>query len=537
MVVQKVHFYLLVMFVLTWFPCQANAFTFFSPKSTEMKIVSVNGGNIEIRFISNDKTVKPSKVLGKQGQVNIQTRVYNQRNTRVSRQYSLDPMKPYLKHLQQYVVEDGTIRVPFEFDYLTATEPGYAFFITVDVTTQTSVTLSESVIIDLHKSSSLDVFSSPDEYHALLDHLKDMLLSPEQVEMLAENLKKAGELEICKLALAARIKPNWRMSKQHCSVGEGATSRDNDMAEGCVELSDRIFSDLLARATKQCEIDDIARRQVSDDVAEDLVNRFVSRWVTNSDFYQSTADLTNVLSWYDQFSPAQTADVKSAMEFEMNRVAIQKNSHRNFMDEVVISEAYRNLVVSELVVAAVTHNFRERVRLADVCKQQAPHLGEDKCFEFASDISQGLIKPFGFADLSEMHESAAYMRHQYESSLKGKIPAEMIESSLSNVRSWAQTYVSTQYEQSNCLNRSLFPLSFMIVRNRVPNIELIEKRNSEEYKYMVEMLSNNMEGAVQQLWSSLQRYPKLRDGRLSAAGCTDSAVLSSAFEPLLSNSR
>ncbi|WP_144407683.1 hypothetical protein [Gynuella sunshinyii] len=502
-----------------------------------MKIVSVNGGNIEIRFISNDKTVKPSKVLGKQGQVNIQTRVYNQRNTRVSRQYSLDPMKPYLKHLQQYVVEDGTIRVPFEFDYLTATEPGYAFFITVDVTTQTSVTLSESVIIDLHKSSSLDVFSSPDEYHALLDHLKDMLLSPEQVEMLAENLKKAGELEICKLALAARIKPNWRMSKQHCSVGEGATSRDNDMAEGCVELSDRIFSDLLARATKQCEIDDIARRQVSDDVAEDLVNRFVSRWVTNSDFYQSTADLTNVLSWYDQFSPAQTADVKSAMEFEMNRVAIQKNSHRNFMDEVVISEAYRNLVVSELVVAAVTHNFRERVRLADVCKQQAPHLGEDKCFEFASDISQGLIKPFGFADLSEMHESAAYMRHQYESSLKGKIPAEMIESSLSNVRSWAQTYVSTQYEQSNCLNRSLFPLSFMIVRNRVPNIELIEKRNSEEYKYMVEMLSNNMEGAVQQLWSSLQRYPKLRDGRLSAAGCTDSAVLSSAFEPLLSNSR
>ncbi|WP_428240454.1 hypothetical protein [Gynuella sp.] len=537
MVVQKLYSYLMVMCVLIWFPGQANAFTFFSPKSIEMKVASVNGGNIEIRFISNDKTVKPQKVLGKQGQITIQTRVYNQRNTRVSRQYSLDPMKPYLKHLQQYIVEDGTIRIPFEFDYLTATEPGYAFFITVDVTTKTSVALSESVIIDLHKTSSVNAFSSPDEYHALLDHLKDMLLSPEQVQMLAENLEKAGELEVCKLALTARIKPNWRISKQHCSVGEGAPSGDNDMDEGCVELSDRIFSDLLARATKQCEIDDIARRQVGNSVAEDLVNQFVSHWVTSSEFYHSTTDLTDVLSWYDQFAPSQIADVKSAMKFEMNRVAIKQNSHRNFKDEVVISEAYRNLVVSELVVAAVTHNFRERARLAEVCKQQVPGLGEDKCFEFASDISLGLIKPFGFADLSEMHESAAYMRRQYKSSLKGKIPAEMIESSLSNVRNWVQKYVSTQYEQSNCLNKSLFPLSFMIVRNRIPNIELIEKRNSEEYKYMVEMLSNNMESAVQQLWSSLQRYPKLRDGRLSAAGCTDSAVLSSAFEPLLRNSR
>ncbi len=500
--------------------------------NAELKLVSVEKGFVRVELWHQGNIVKPDKILGANGMVAVKTKAYNPRNMLAVKLYSTTPSEQDVLALQSFINRDNSISLPVVFNYREASEPGYQMTVEVAMITKKNELLSAATTIDLLQAGSRSAFQSIEIYQSILSRLKDIQLSSAQVERLAQSLKTADQYKVCSLSLTAWSRPGWSMSKQHCNPDKNAVFGDSFVMQECAELSDRLFADLIEAAAQQCQVEEIARQQIGRAFASELVSRLVSQKLQYMQIYQSTASLDQVYEWYEAFLPDSLDEAKKLMKAQLNKVGARRKQFSKMVASVVETDEYADLVVSELASAIVTQNVRERDLVKNICTSQVAKLSPQQCYDFASDVANALLKPFSATDLSELYGKAESIRRLYRKALESKVPKDFVYSSIKAVSRWAEAYAKREHLQSNCFNRSVFPLGFMAERNRIPNPDLVARSGSGEYQYMIDQYASTLKTALYQLGESLRRYPKLKSGELEPISCTDTVILGPTFDLL-----
>ena len=499
----------------------------------ELEIQAIESGFVRIVLLNNDNIVKPDKILGKTGVIAVKTKAYNPHNVLAVKLYGIDSHDGSMELLGPYINRDNTISLPVSFNYQESENPGYHMDVEVALITRKNDLLSTSTVIDLQQPGSPHAFQSVEIYQSVMARLKQIQLSTVQLDRLEQNLKASDQYDVCALALTADSRPGWSMNKQHCNPDENGLYGDSFVMQSCSQSSDQLFDNLIQAANEQCHINALAEQQVGSSVADELVDFYVANRLQYLQIFSAIATLDQVKQWYDQFLPDSSAAMKASLEKLLQPVAERKKEFNDFIHQLVASEDYSDLVVAELISAIITENVRERDLVRNICRQQSSELEPQLCFDFASDIALGLLKPFAAVDLDDLNGKVAAIRQKYQQSLSGKLPEDFVHASMMAIRHWTEFYAHENYGQPNCFNKSVFPLDFMVERNRIPNPDLLKQRDSEEYQYMVDSLVKTMEAAISQLRTSLRRYPGLSSSQLKPVSCTDMILLGPTFDRLL----
>ena len=485
-------------------------------------------GHVQFQLTIRNKVSHAKKILGKNGTLVVTSQLFGDGEQVIIQEYQWLDLKPFVQ-------PDRSLKLPVTWPLEKTQGVAAEAKVTLDLRDKKGNLGATSIPLANAQTWLQQVSGNLSQQSQMLSRLKHNQMAPARLAQVLTDKLSPTQVIACHNAFALANRPVQRAQFRHCTQNHIRLFGEQTLNDNCADNTQLLFDQLQQQARQSCPANALVKQKFWPDwqgeVMLALEQRLHDRVPEKYRYGQTpiAENLAKVLANYVKLTGNH--DSANFLVNEWRLVDQRLHSLEKVHRDLVATKVFRDTVVSELLAATVTQNFKERQPLADACANEVIHENAKRlCYVFASDVAEAVIKPYGFSNLFDFNQGVAQTRDRYLKATAARLGDELAEQSYQQIRSWARGFGEQNFYQDQCINEILFPLSQAVLGQQWPQAEFFAR--GREYRVALKEMANDHEALVQEIWDQLKNQSLANSQSHSDETCLSQASSKAVFEAL-----